>query len=223
MKKLFKLLIWPIVLAPLVYLYIVWPGLPAEVATHFNLEGNPDKYGSKNQLLFITLFISGLSLAIFYLLPVAYKIDPKKTAIENKPRLRTLGFIIAVFMSFIGCTIIKAAMTAGIKLNIQLMFGAMGLFWCILGNYLYNIKPNYFAGFRLPWTLSNEENWKKTHWLAAKLLFTGGLLIFLAALFLKKEILITTVITIAAISTIIPIIYSYKLFRKQKELNNNAS
>ena len=219
MNKLFKLLIWPIALAPFAYLAFIWTDLPNQVAIHFDLSGKPDKFGSKNQLIYALLLITSISLLIFYLLPLAHKIDPKKTAADNKSRLSTLGFFIAVLMSFISCVIVNSALSEGIKLNIQLVFGAMGLFWCILGNYLYNIKPNYFAGFRLPWTLSNEENWKKTHWLAAKLLFAGGLLIFIAALFLKKEILIVSVITIACISTIIPIIYSYRLFKNQKSLN----
>ncbi len=122
-------------------------------------------------------------------------------------------------MSFISFVIIDTIVKGSLKLNIQLVFGAMGLFWCILGNYMYNIKPNYFAGFRLPWTLSNEDNWRKTHRLAAKLLFGGGLLIFITALLLPPTVLTYTTVSIAAISTIIPIIYSYMLFRKQKALN----
>ncbi|MDQ2752120.1 MAG: SdpI family protein, partial [Bacteroidota bacterium] len=37
-----------------------------------------------------------------------------------------------------------------------------------MGNNFYNIKPNYFAGYRLPWTLESEENWRKTHHLAVR-------------------------------------------------------
>src|SRR5690348_16400855 len=105
MNNLFKLLIWPIVLVPLAYLAYVWPGLPDQVATHFNLQGNPDKFGSKNQLIYVLLLMTGISLAVFYLLPLAYKIVPKKTAAENKPRLRALAFFIAIFISFINCMI----------------------------------------------------------------------------------------------------------------------
>lgn len=216
MNKALKLLIWPILLAPIAYLLYIWSALPERVAVHFNLDGDPDRFGSKNELIYVTLGMTALSAAIFFLLPYAYKIDPKKHAIENKPRLHRLAFAIAVFISFISCLIVNSALKSQIKLDIQIMFGAMGLFWCILGNYLYNIKPNYFAGYRLPWTLSNEDNWKRTHWLAAKLLFAGGLLIVLAAIFLPKTPLIVVTITIAAISMIIPIIYSYRLFTKHK-------
>lgn len=219
MNKILNLIIWPVFLAPFAYLLAVWSKLPSKIAVHFDLSGNPDRFGDKSELLVALLTMTAIGIAIYYLLPLAYKIDPKKTAIDNKPRLKRLAFAIALFMSFICFIVIDSGIKGNLKLNIQLMFGAMGLFWCVLGNYMYNIKPNYFAGFRLPWTLSNEENWKKTHWLAAKLLFAGGLLIVITALILPKAILIFTTIAIASISTIVPIIYSYLLFRKQKALN----
>lgn len=219
MKKLLHILVWVIALSPFVYLGWLWPGMPEKVAMHYDLHGTPDRYGNRKELIVLLAVIAVISLLIYYLLPLVYKIDPKKTAIDNKHRLKSLAIAITVFMSFISIAIISSAYNSNVKLNMQLIFGAIGLFWCIMGNYMYNIKPNYFAGFRLPWTLNNEENWRKTHWLAAKLLFGGGLLIFICAIFLPKSILIASVIAIAAISMIIPIVYSYRLFRKQKALN----
>lgn len=219
MKKLIPFIVWTIVIAPLLYLGYLWPELPEKVAMHYNLQGTPDRYGNRNELIILIASLAALSLLIYYLLPLAYKIDPKKSAIENKQRLKSIAIVVTVFMSFISFLIINSAKNASVKINMQLIFGAMGILWCILGNYMYNIKPNYFAGFRLPWTLNNEENWRKTHWLAAKLLFGGGLLILTCALVLPKSIMIAAVVAIAFISMIIPIVYSYRMFRKQKSLN----
>ena len=69
---------------------------------------------------------------------------------------------------------------------------------------------------RLPWTLNNEENWKKTHWLAGKTWFAGGLLIVAAALLAPENILIFVFVVIALVTTIIPAVYSYRLHRQQK-------
>jgi uncharacterized membrane protein len=85
---------------------------------------------------------------------------------------------------------------------------------------MHNIKPNYFAGIRLPWTLENEENWKKTHLLAGKLFFAGGLLIAILCLLTPVIISIILFITITIIVTIIPGVYSYRLYKKQKTLNS---
>jgi len=91
----------------------------------------------------------------------------------------------------------------------------VGLLFAVVGNYMYNIKPNYFAGIRLPWTLENEDNWKKTHMLAGKLWFAGGLLVALTALFLPDKIALIFTFSIIILLTIIPTVYSYRLYKKQ--------
>ena len=60
-----------------------------------------------------------------------------------------------------------------------LIFPLIGLLFAFLGNYFKTIKPNYFIGIRTPWTLENEEVWKKTHLIGGKLWFVGGLLMAL--------------------------------------------
>jgi len=116
--------------------------------------------------------------------------------------------------------IIYSASKGNIRFSAGLIFSAVGLFFAILGNYLPNMKPNYFAGFRLPWTLENEENWRKTHQLAGKLWFGGGILLAVICLFLPAELAIIIFFTIMVTITLIPCVYSYQLFRQQK---NNQS
>ncbi|NCT74478.1 MAG: SdpI family protein [Chitinophagaceae bacterium] len=93
----------------------------------------------------------------------------------------------------------------------------MGAFWCILGNYMFNLKPNYFAGMRLPWTLHDEENWKETHRLAGKLWFAGGILILLLAFLLPSRVVLIVFISITMIITFIPMAYSYMLYRQKQK------
>jgi uncharacterized membrane protein len=93
----------------------------------------------------------------------------------------------------------------------------MGLFWAVIGNYMNNIKPNYFAGFRLPWTLESEDNWRHTHHLASKLWFAGGLLIAFVCIFTSATVAIITLFTIASIVTVIPIVYSYWYYKNKNQ------
>jgi uncharacterized membrane protein len=216
MNKIIKLIAWPFIIAPAIYLAIVWDKLPDKVATHFDLHGNADQYGDKSQLLIIVSVLAGIAALIFLLLPLAYKIDPKKRAVENKTSLQRLSFAIALFMSFVTCIIINSAEHGGIHFNIRLIFGAIGVLWCIAGNYMHNIKPNYFAGFRIAWTLNNEENWKKTHLLGGKLWFAGGLIIAITSLFAPLNVLIGIFILVSVIIILIPFIYSYRLYKKHQ-------
>lgn len=73
------------------------------------------------------------------------------------------------------------------------------------------------SGFRTPWALENEDNWRKTHQLVSKLWVRGGLLITLATLFLPVRAGFIFFICVISIITIIPGIYSYRYFKKHRQ------
>ena len=88
MDKVLKWLIWPIMAIPGIYLAIVWNKLPESIAMHFNLQGEPDRYGDKNELLGMTLLLIGINFILYILLNAITRFDPKKTAIKNKTGIR---------------------------------------------------------------------------------------------------------------------------------------
>jgi len=218
-----KKIIWLIIIAPAIYLALVWNKLPARVAMHFDLKGNIDRYGSKNELIILTLVLTLVAAAIYLFLPLAYKIDPKRNAGDNKNRLHRIAIVISIFMSAVLCMLIYGSMHGNMKFSTKLIFAGVGLLFCFIGNYMHNIKPNYFAGFRLPWTLENESNWRKTHLLGSKLFFVGGFFIAVICLFVPAIVSIIVFFIIIAIITIIPCVYSYRLYKKQKESSSVRS
>lgn len=218
-NTLLNRLIWLVVAAPLVYLAIIWNKLPERIAIHFTIEGVPDRYGNKSELVVLALVLAGMSGLVYLLLTNIYRIDPKKTAVENKTRLAKIGFAIAVFMSAILFVIIYGSMKGTMKFSIKIIFAGIGLLYCLLGNYMHTIKPNYFAGFRLPWTLENEDNWKKTHLLGGKLFFAGGLLIAVLCLLVPVTASFIIMMSITMITVIITCVYSFLLYKENKKLN----
>lgn len=218
MDKFLKKIVWLFIVAPAIYLALVWNRIPEKVAIHFNINGNPDRYGSKTGLLIGVAGLMLLAAAIFLLMPLVYKIDRKKRAAENKPRLLRMAFAISIFISFVTCLLINSSINST-HFNIHIIFGSIGLIWCIMGNYMHNIKPNHFAGFRNSWTLNNEENWRRTHLFGGKLWFTGGLLITIVCLFTSRTTIMITFIIVSFLIILIPFIYSYRLYKNQKTLN----
>lgn len=217
MNKLLKVIAWPLLLAPVVYLTFVWNSLPDRLPVHFNMKGEADRYGDKTEFLLTIGGLTLLAILIYLFLPLIHKIDPKKTAAENKARLPRLAFGLALFLSFITCFLINSAVTGNMKMNGKLFAAGFGLFWCLMGNYMYNIKPNYFIGIRLPWTLHDENNWKETHRLAGKLWFGTGLLIILIAFILPLSIVTPVMIIILILTALIPIVYSYSYYKQHKK------
>jgi uncharacterized membrane protein len=222
METFLRRIVWLIIILPVIYLAIVWNRMPDKIAMHFDIKGNADKFDSKNEFLWFMGIMLVVSAGIYLLLTNVYRIDPKRYAAENKDRLRKIGFAVVTFMSAIECLVIYVGVQGSLKLDIHIMFALMGVFWAVIGNYMNNIKPNYFAGFRLPWTLENEDNWRRTHHLASKLWFAGGLLIAVVCIFSNTTVSIFTLFIISIIIIVIPIAYSYRMYARSKHTNNKS-
>ena len=217
MDKILNKAVWLVLAAPAIYLLLVWKRIPEKVALHFDWGGEPDRFGNKSELLTTSIILIITSALVYLILCNIYRIDPKKNAAENKGRLRRLAFGLTVFMSALLCMIIYSSSNGNIRFNTGTLMAGMGLLFAFIGNYMHNIKPNYFAGFRLPWTLENEDNWKKTHALAGKLWFAGGLFLAIICLFLSSKTAMIVFSSVMGVSTIIPVIYSFRLFQQQKK------
>lgn len=217
MNTFFKRLVWLVMLIPAVYLAIAWNSLPETIVMQYDFQGRPTRYGGKNELLGFTALLIVVSALVYLLLTNMYKIDPKKLAAENKDRLYRIAFAVVVFMAAIECMIIYTSITGGIRFSIGLVFSGVGLLFAFIGNYMPNMKPNYFAGLRLPWTLENEVNWKKTHLLAGKLWFAGGLVIAVICLFTSSTISLIVFSAVMMVLIIIPTVFSYRLYKRQKQ------
>ena len=214
MDKFMKKIVWLFIIAPAIYLAMAWNTLPETIAMHFNLKGDIDRYGSKNELATMILILIVVNAIVYLLLPQVYRIDPKRYAAENKGRLFRIAFAVSVFTSAVLCLIIYSSIHGNIKFSMRFILAGVGLMLAIVGNYIYNIKPNYFAGIRLPWTLNNDENWKKTHLLGGKLLFGGGLLIAVICLFTPFMFSMITLFVVLSVVILITCVYSYRLYKK---------
>lgn len=202
-------------LIPLAYLAISWKKIPESVALHYNAKFEPDRFGNKSDLWLVTGILVAVSFLLYLLLQNLHVIDPKRKNKAPSPAFGKLATGLVVFMTALNCIIIDSAAEGNISMN-RFLFPLIGLLFAFLGNYMHSIKPNYFAGIRLPWTLSSDENWRLTHKLAGKLWFWGGLLFAIVSLFIPAEYILYLFIPLMLILVIIPVVYSFRLFKKQK-------
>lgn len=201
-----------IVLIPFIYLAYNWSQIPETVPVHWNGKGEIDRYGDKIQLLLLPFLLPLLTYLIFLIVP---KIDPKNKLSNMGNKLHSLKLILTTFMSVLALYLIYLS-TNPQNNNPDYILLAIGILFIILGNYFKTIKANYFIGIRTPWTLENKTIWKKTHLLGGKIWFLGGLLIVISAFLLNSEILNIVFLTITGIICIVPVAYSYILYKKLK-------
>ena len=199
---------------PIAYLSSIYGSLPDIVPTHFNHKGEVDGRGEKSTLLVMTIFISGISLFTYFLVKYANKIDPKKSG-QSPELLQKIAYMLLVFLSAIQMVIIHSTQTGSLEGNKYLM-PLIGLLFAGLGNFMHSIKPNYFIGMRLPWTLEDPENWRKTHQVGSKLWMIGGIAIAVITPFFNGAPGFTIAMVILAIIVIYPMMYSYRFYKKQQ-------
>jgi len=217
MNVFLRRIIWLIMLIPPIYLAILWKQIPPSVPIHFDLKGNVDSYGTKRDLLILILSLTALNAIVYLVVSNIYKIDPRKNAAQNKDRLKRIAFGVSLYLSAIWIMLIYEIAHNDVSMTMKFVFIAMGLLFALLGNNMYNIKPNYFAGLRLPWTLENEDNWRRTHHLAGRLWFFGGLVFAVITFFINNNLIGYIAISMLTILIIIPIFYSYNIYKETKK------
>lgn len=207
--------IYVLILAvPFVYLAFAWPALPERVPVHFDEEGKPNGYGSPLEFLLILLFVLLICAGTIWLINNVWRIDPKRSIAQGNKVLAKTSLAITFFMSAVMTYLVYTAASGAATASPRFLFAGIGLLFSFLGNSMYNIKPNYFVGFRTPWTLENDHVWRKTHHVCGRLWFFSGLVMALVSLIVPEEAAVIVFIVGILVITIIPLVYSYKLYKK---------
>ena len=197
-----------LILLPSLVGCVFWNQLPEEIPTHFNLLGQADGYNHKMSAIF---GLPTLMLLMHWLLLFIMIKDPKSSNISSK-----IQVLIYWIIPFVSC--LSMISIYGESLGYSMMSGLlaqifMGVVMIVIGNYLPKTHRNYIIGIRLPWTLENDENWRKTHRLAGKIWVLGGLLLFLNS-FVQLYVYWVFFLTLFFV-VIIPSVYSYQLSKSE--------
>ena len=158
-----------ICLLPMLVGALVYSRLPEQVATHFDLQGNPDGWSSR---AFAVFGLPGILLAVNLLIPFALQADPKHKNMSGALVNIVIWTVPVVSLLCSGLTLGRAL---GYDLRIEMVLPVfMGVLFILIGNYLPKTKQSYTMGIKLPWTLASEENWNRTHRLAGFLWGTSS-------------------------------------------------
>lgn len=216
-----RVLVLFLAVLPLILLAVLYPRLPDVVPVHYNSHMEPDRLEPKAALRMLHGFMSAMSIGLYFLLRNLHRIDPKRKGHEQSSTFNKLAVGIVAFMTALQGVILLA--TAGHEVFLAKgIFIILGALFAFLGNYLHSIKPNYFAGFRLPWTLEDEENWRLTHRLGGKLWVAAGALIVVVGLVLDGPVLTTVVFCIIGVAVVVPAVYSWRIFRGRKGVESGG-
>ena len=208
MKKYLKTMILTslLTLLPIVAGLILWNRLPEQMPTHWGMDGQVDGWSGKVFGIFGPPLIL---LAVHWLCALAtFYADPKKQNHSDKI-LHLVLWITPVLSLLLHSFVYAAALGMAVDMNMMMPI-FLGLLFTVIGNYLPKCKQNYTIGIKIPWTLDSEENWNKTHRFAGILWVIGGLTVLVLGFFGTVWVYIPIMIAM----TIVPVVYSFLLYRK---------
>ncbi len=166
--------------------YVLWalPAMPDTVPTHWGADGTADGWGDKGSTIFMGAAMPLLVLALLFAVPF---LDPRGASFNRfKGIYQGFSAAFTVFMVAMGwltpATALGLVPEGGLTVSL-LSFGFMGLLLVGLGIAMPRIEPNYTFGVRIPWTLADPENWRRTHRFAGPVFVVMGVVMIVLAVF----------------------------------------
>lgn len=210
----FELFYLILALLPVAYQAYVYPQLPDTVALHYGPSGQPDAFGPKAQLWLPVGILSVTTLLVGLLLRFLPQIDPKRNLAQSTKMLSNIRLLVSIFMSAIGLFVVHSAVRQSAEALTEFMPFAMLVLMAFLGNSMINIKPNYFAGIRTPWTLESETVWRQTHQFGGRLMFWGSMALLPVLFLFSPSVRLFVAVGAIMLFAMVSVVYSYLVFRR---------
>ena len=168
------------IIAMTLFGFAVFGELPDRIDSHWNASGEAD--GTMSRVTAV-LFMPALTIGIWLLMVFIPRIDPRRRNYAAFAGTYQLFInVIVLFMAGIQIVILGNGLGWNVPVSQAIMVG-IGLLFAIIGNELGRLKPNWFAGIRTPWTLSDDEVWRRTHRVGGRVFFVLGILTAVVAIF----------------------------------------
>ncbi len=188
---------------------------------HYDAEWNVNRWGSKYEQLILPVFTILFGYSMLLIVKRAGKIADTK-ANENALIVITSSSVL-VFNVLCYVLLYKAYFTAvgekePIKLDLnQLIFMALGISLCLMGNIMPKCKRNSLAGLRTKWSMANDTTWFHSQRYGGIALMISGIVIVVANLFTTGMGSIVASLAVLVIDMIVSTIISYQVYKKYSD------
>jgi immunity protein, SdpI family len=194
--------------------FLIYPRLPNQIPLHWNLSGQINRYGSRENIFLAPAIMIGV-LMLFIALPW---LSPKRFEVDSfRSTYLYIMLLVVALIGYLHALTIWAALAKPLDIS-RSLFGALFFFLILTGNVLGKVKRNFYIGVRTPWSLASEKVWYATHRFAARILVIAGLLGLLSLILTPNPFFgIAILIAVGLVSVIYSLVY-YKRLESRNEL-----
>lgn len=209
--RLFQYLTWLMVglsyLVPLVALRY----LPDQIPVHWNLFGEADRFEAKFPGVFWLPVVVTLTTLFLSVLP---RVERWRSGIEKSRDIYQIVIFSAVTL-LVAMEVITTLTALGSGIRVEVVMPMLfGLLFIVLGSFMPYIKRNPIIGIRLPWTLSDDEVWRRSHERGGPVFVIAGAIMVVFSPIAGLWAILLMLILLAVVSVWV-VIDSYKLSRLQ--------
>lgn len=196
-----------------------YPQLPAEVATHFDINGVPNGWSSRAVAALVIPALVVVLLLVFAVLP---SIDPRRANYAKFGRTYWIvANSVAILLAGIHIVVLGKALGWSIDMTRVVGFGMGGLL-VLLGNLMTRLRPNWFMGIRTPWTLSSDTVWRKTHRFGGVAFVLAGLGVLVATA-VRSNLAFYCALGFTGAAALGSVVYSYVIWRGEQGATNDVA
>jgi len=186
----------------------VYSRLPERFAVHWDIHGEPNRYGSRMEGAFL---LPGLMIALYLIMQWYPSRDPRSSNIAKFRR--AYDSVVTATIAFLGVVhVLVLGQALGWRVDITtVLFVCGGAMLVLLGNLLPLARSNFIFGIRTPWTLSSEHVWARAQRVGGYAMVAAGLLT-IASAFLARPAGAVVALASLILAGVIPVVYSYLLW-----------
>ena len=226
-----KRLMWIFALVPVAVTGIVLQFMPDTIPMHYDMSGSIDRWGSKMEsfilpaaILLITLF---WHLMIHAFEAKASRADSEKEQMEAKSAAKILCIVglsqavmFGIMQYFILYSSYVQAGTGSAEATIDIAKVSCilcGIVFVVLGNFMTRVKKNAVVGIRTPWSMYNDNTWRKSNYFGAVCFIIAGVLTIVTAAFVSGTTSTIFLLVYILAASVIAVIYSKKVYNLERK------
>ena len=226
-----KKAVWIMAVVALALTAAVLPFLPETVPVHFNAAWQPDRWGSRVELLLlpaILFLLSGVWMVIFrsFEKKAADAEDDKvrAEALANRKAAGIAGIsvnaVLLLLQIYVLLLVYRAAEGGEIPGSAldKLPFFLVGILFIVLGNIMPKTRLNGVIGFRTNESMYNENTWRRTNRFGGYALVLAGVLVLIANALIPNVLAALVAIMVFSTAAIVATLaYSHRVYAEEKE------
>lgn len=214
--KLWRIAVTVLMLLPMAEMLFVLPGLPDIIPVHWGVDGSPDRYGSRWELLLPSAIVLFLGILLL------------RDSFSRQPKgMRTGGLLTLVVFNVIQPVVLYVTVRPESDIMEfyfgKIVCGLISLLLIVAGNYLPKISWEYRLqrkhGFRTRYALSDETVWSRTQRFGGYAYMISGV-VGIAAAFVLSDLVCVLVMAVAILlSSLLIYWYSWVAWKQVKGEN----